>query len=182
MVLLPNGLEIVDGSPSGAKTIRLGADPDVVVAALTALWGPPDLDTGWEPGASSRYGVCPGRSRGAEWNSLAVLFSDGATGIAPAGRRHFFGWLYGTPGETTAYHGQPESLATPEGLTAGSTIKELRHVYGTRLRVADTDAFGPYFLLEGPPEPDLSGYLSDLGAQATVEVLAAGVPCPAELA
>ncbi|MGI8806518.1 MAG: hypothetical protein ACR2KK_01440 [Acidimicrobiales bacterium] len=157
--------------------VPLGADPDDVVALLTERWGPPDLDTGWEPGASSRYGVCPGRSRGAEWNHLAVLFSDGGTGIAPAGRRHFFGWLYGEPGEAATWHGEPQRLATPDGLTAGSTVADLRRVYGPRLDVVDTDPTRPSFTLRASPGEHLSGMLSGVGPTATVQVLAGGSTC-----
>lgn len=170
--------EPVELRADGLGVVALGADADEVVALLTSLWGPPDLDTGWEPGHYSRYGVCPGRSRGAEWNHLAVLFSDGDTGIAPAGRSHFFGWMYGEPGVAITWHGEPESLATHEGLTAGSSLADLQRVYGARLELPDPVASRPpSFSLGDVAGEDLSGLLSGVDPTAKVEVLTGGSPC-----
>lgn len=159
----------------GLGIVAFGMAPDAVVAALTDRWGRPDLDTGWEPGATSRYGSCPGRSRGVEWNKLFVLFSDGDTGLAPAGQAHFFAWMYGAPGERT-YRGQPTGLSTPDGLSSGSTLADLRRIYGSRLDL-DPQVAAPRFTLRQPRGRPLSGLLSGTGPAAEVALLAAGAPC-----
>lgn len=167
----------VELRPDGLGVVALGAEPDDVVPLLTLLWGPPDLDTGWEPGPSSRYGVCPGLSRGVEWNHLAVIFTDGETEMAPAGGSHFFSWMYGEPGEPATWKGKPESLATPDGLTTGSTVADLRRLYGTRLEVTDPLLDKPTFSVVAPPGGGISGLLSGVDPAATIEVLSAGGPC-----
>ena len=125
----------------GIGGVGFGATPEVAIAYATAVLGPPDLDTGWIDGLTSRYGVCPEpQVRGAEWGTSAggfgaaftLLFTNGATTHAAPGTEHFFGYYY--------FGGSP-ALATVEGISYGSTNLELQTEIPSV--VVDEDPFDP---------------------------------------
>ncbi|GMQ86662.1 MAG: hypothetical protein BMS9Abin07_2250 [Acidimicrobiia bacterium] len=103
----------------GIGGVDFGASPEATIAYVSAILGPPDVDTGWIDAFSNPYGVCPEPVvRGAEWGtgaggfapSFIVLFTDSTT--THASGEHFFGYFY---------FGGSIPLATVEGITTGST-------------------------------------------------------------
>ena len=132
----------------GIGGIDFGATPEATIAYATAQLGPPDKDTGWIPGLTSPYGVCPEPDvRGVEWGTSAsgfgaaftLLFTNATT--THASGEHFFGYYYfgGTP-----------ALATEEGITFASTNQELQ--------TAITSAV----IQEDPFDPSAGSWFSDL--------------------
>lgn len=123
----------------GIGGIDFGASPDETIAYATGVLGPPDTDTGWIPGLTSPYGVCPEPNvRGVEWGTSAggfgaaftLLFTDSTT--THASGEHFFGYFY--------FGGDP-LLGTVEGITVGSTNAELQTAIPSA--VIDEDPFDP---------------------------------------
>lgn len=108
----------------GIGGVDFGATPEATITYATAVLGAPANDTGWIPGLTSPYGVCPEPNvRGVEWGTsssgfgpgLTLLFTDSTT--THASGEHFFGYFY--------FGGDP-ALATVEGITYGSTNLELQ--------------------------------------------------------
>jgi hypothetical protein len=113
IVLRRDGLGVVD----------FGQPADESAAAVTAVLGEPDRDTGWVDPLS--ISSCAGtETRVLNWGDLALYFSD-ESGVAN-GQRHLFAYSYGSVEdlETT-----PEGLATPEGIGLGTTVEFLRAAY-----------------------------------------------------
>jgi hypothetical protein len=132
----PDPLVLADNGIGG---VDFGASPDETIAYATAVFGPPDTDTGWIPGLTSPYGVCPEPNvRGVEWGTssggfgaaLTLLFTDSTT--THASGEHFFGYFY--------FGGNP-LLATVEGITVGSTNQELQTAIPSA--VISEDPFDP---------------------------------------
>jgi hypothetical protein len=132
----------------GIGGIDFGATPDATIAYATAELGPPNRDTGWIPGLTSPYGVCPEPDvRGVEWGTSAsgfgaaitLLFTNATTTYASG--EHFFGYYYfgGTPG-----------LATEEGITFGSTNQALQ------------TAIPSAVIQEDPFDPSAGSWFSDV--------------------
>jgi hypothetical protein len=136
----------------GIGAFRFAAAPDEVIAGLTLRWGPPDGDTGWIAAGGSPFGVCPGTVvRGVNWRGFTVLFSDGRTPWAPAGRRHLFTWQYAVDDPARPAPdpgGNRPRLQTPTGASIGSTVQGLRQVYGEALELFDEPPAGPQFGVE----------------------------------
>lgn len=132
----PDPLVLADNGIGG---VDFGAGPDETIAYATAVLGPPDTDTGWIPGLTSPYGVCPEPNvRGVEWGTSAggfgaaftLLFTDSTT--THASGEHFFGYFY--------FGGDP-LLSTVEGITVGSTNVELQTAIPSA--VISEDPFDP---------------------------------------
>ena len=132
----------------GIGGVDFGATPEATIAYATAELGPPDNDTGWIPGLTSPYGVCPEPEvRGVEWGTSAsgfgaaitLLFTSATT--THASGEHFFGYYYfgGTP-----------LLSTEEGITFGSTNEELQ------------TAIPSAVIQEDPFDPSAGSWYSDL--------------------
>ena len=164
----------------GIGGVGFGATPEVTIAYATAVLGPPDLDTGWIDGLSSRYGVCPEpQVRGVEWGTSAggfgaaftLLFTNGATTHAAPGTEHFFGYYYfgGTP-----------ALATVEGISYGSTNLELQTEIPSV--VVDEDPFDPsagYWLSNVDPtnQDVLYGFSTSVDPTGTLNAVNGGSTC-----
>ncbi len=132
----------------GIGGIDFGATPAATIAYATAELGAPDNDTGWIPGLTSPYGVCPEPEvRGVEWGTsaggfgaaLTLLFTNSTT--THASGEHFFGYYYfgGTP-----------LLSTEAGITFGSTNQELQ------------TAIPSAVVQEDPFDPSAGSWFSDL--------------------
>jgi len=134
--------------PDGLGQFSFGADPDAVVGDLTARFGPPDFDEGWEP--VNIYPCHRGTEiRFATWDGagLSVTFTDATTNWADG--RHFANYVY---------FGGSADLATPNGLTVGTTSEELLalHPDATITPFDNTGIATFYDLMEG--------YLGELDA------------------
>lgn len=144
-----------------------GADPDGVVAYVTAILGPPTVDSDWIDPLS--IGACPGTVfRQVIWGDLALQFSDESS--VTSGRRHFFSYQYGPPlGAQIA----PAGLKTEAGIGVGSTVAELTATYPTVVLNPGDDFGGPNFLInEG-----LAGFLTGVDPTSTVTSIIGGQGC-----
>lgn len=164
----------------GLGAMSFAAPVDEVIAALTLRWGPPDSDTGWEPAATSTFGSCPGgEARAVEWRRFWVLFSDGPTPFGPGGKRHFFTWIYwaadlDSPRPDAG--GNRPRLATPEGVSVGSAVPQLKQAYGDRLELFDEGPAGPSFGVQ-TPRGGVAGAVTALDDTGVVKTMFAGGAC-----
>ena len=120
---------VLEGDGIGA--FHFGAALDEVIAGLTLRWGPPDSDSGWIAPATLPTATARGRVvRGVEWRGFTVLFSDGATPLGHAGRRHFFTWVYQVDGPARRPAADPGGnrppLQTAAGVSVGATVGDSR--------------------------------------------------------
>ena len=147
----------------GLGAWMLGSDADTVVDGLTEVLGPPSTDTGWrssEDDESPVWGCPPPQARRVGWLDLTVylhaspdepLPADFGIDYAPAdGRPYFLGYQAGG------------DLRTDAGIGVGSTLAELRAVYGT-----DLVLFVNEYLLEWRFRVGSTGIHGDLSAAAT---------------
>ncbi|HEY7626711.1 MAG TPA: hypothetical protein VH761_06575 [Ilumatobacteraceae bacterium] len=147
-----------------------GADPDGVVAYVSAIIGPPTVDSGWvDPLA---VGACPGTSpegfRQVIWGDLILQFSDESS--VTSGRRHFFSYVYGPPlGSEIA----PAGLKTDAGIGVGSTVAELTGTYPGVIINPGDEFGGPNFKVND----NLVGFLSGVEATDTVTSVLGGQGC-----
>ena len=111
---------------NGLGDAAFGAEPEGVVAYVSAIIGNPTVDTGWVDPLS--VGACPGTEfRQVFWGDLVLQFSDVSN--VTNGRRHFFSYVYGpafVQGNIT-----PAGLKTEAGIGVGSTVQELQGTYPT---------------------------------------------------
>jgi hypothetical protein len=122
-LLIPRSAELVMRQ-DGLGDAAFGVNPEEVIDYISSIAGAPTSDSGWADPFSA-FGVCPGTEvRGVTWGDLLVLFSDEST--VATGRRHFFSYSYGPPFTDTP---RPAAMRTPEGITVGSTVAELRAAY-----------------------------------------------------
>jgi hypothetical protein len=185
--------------PRPAGTVVLGADGLGLVAfgradrdVLGALQGRLGLaaERGSWSGATP-FGTCPGPVRAVRWGRLYVLFTNGPTRYAPAGRWHLFAWQADTVQRSK---GDPQSSGptpptappplrgysprTTAGIGIGSTVAELRAAYGSRLRITSGTPGNTYrFGIGQGAAGELSGSLSGGTPGATVTGLTAGAIC-----
>lgn len=105
----------------GVGLVDFGAAPAAVIAAASAVLGPPDRDTGWVD-SFSEFGTCPPPDvRGVQWgtdpsgsgHAFTLLFTKAPTTHMPGGGEHFFGY---------DYYGGDVDLSTPGGMTVGSSL------------------------------------------------------------
>lgn len=167
-------------SPSGALVLRsdglgvlaFGEPVDTALPVLTGAVG------GQPTGDSTTTGEMPEGFGGTavrfvEFGRLVVIFSDGAY-YRNDGVMHFAGWtLAGT---------DSSGLTTPEGITLGSTVDQLRTAFGDQLRLdpepsecdgrwhfgVGSSALGLEGVLSGP-STDGSSTVTSLGAGAQSE-------------
>jgi hypothetical protein len=168
-------------APSGsvlAPTIVLGRDglavaafgdpADDTVAAVTAVLGVPDEDSGWVEPLS--IGACAGEEgRFVAWGSLYLYFADEST--FGNGERHFFGYSYGSASDLEAI---PEGLATPEGIGLGTSVAFLRAAYhDVVVEAGEEGLFPANFYVDD----NLSGRLTGGEDDDLVTVIIGGDPC-----
>lgn len=131
--------------PGGLGIVALGDPAEDVIAALSGVYGPPDEDTGW----TAHSGECTDTvSRFVGYDRLYVLFSEGPTEYGAAGQPHLLGYFVvsGSVEDLTGEYGLGPQTA--EGIGVGSTVADLRAVYGDGLVVRNEDLLlGPSFFL-----------------------------------
>jgi hypothetical protein len=123
VALAPNGLILQFGS-ANSFTLRFGDDADGTLTRLVALVGQPTTDSGWK-----QVELCTGdETRRVEFHDLELVFIKNAVG-APNGSRTFQQWFVDDPGK------RPDGLVTLDRIGIGSTLGDLREVYGSALKV-----------------------------------------------
>lgn len=120
----------------GLGDVLLGFPPDVVTADISALFGEPDLDSGWIPADENLFGSCPGVSmRAVGWGSLVTIFIN--EGTDPLGER-FYTYTYGYDYADNEGGVDPRGLglSTENGIGLGATVTDLETAYGSALRIS----------------------------------------------
>jgi hypothetical protein len=134
----------------GLGAVWFGQDESTTMAILSALLGPPVTETLCADEVLCRdmgYGWCR-HVNAADWpeSDLSILTAD-CEDLDD-------GWP-DAPEFTTWYVGGGSTLRTPEGVGPGSTLAELRAVYGDRLVVGYADSCGGlYFYIHAPDGGD----------------------------
>lgn len=163
--MAPGAELVLRANALGAATF--GAEPDGVIAYVSAIIGPPTVDSGWIDPLS--VGACPGTEfRQVIWGDLVLQFSDQSS--VTSGRRHFFSYTYGPPLGAAIV---PAGLKTDAGIGVGSTVAELTGTYPTVVINPGDDFGGPNFLVnEG-----LAGFLTGVTPTDTVTSVLGGQGC-----
>jgi hypothetical protein len=173
----------------GLGVTAFGAAEQAAMRALQGGLGPPQERGSWS--GATPFGTCPGPVRAVRWGRLYVLFTNGPTRYSPQGRWHLFAWQVDQVQRTAIdpqYSGptpppDPPRLRgysprTATGIGFGSTVAELRAVYGSRLRITFGEPGMTYqFTVGRGATIALFGSLSGGTAQSTVTWLAAGAVC-----
>lgn len=161
----PLGLEL-----SGVGAAAFGADPEGIIGFISSFIGGPTIDTGYvDP---FEFGACTGtQARRVFWGSLMLEFGD-SSNVAD-GRLHFYAYEYGTEDPAGLVAETPPGLATPEGISFGSTVADLLAAYPATDFI-EADEFLPATFLVND---NLRGYLTGLTDLDTVTVITGGLPC-----
>ncbi len=123
------------GVQAGDTWVPFAENDEVAIAAVSAVLGVPDHDSGWVDALSSPYGVCPPPVvRGVHWGDLVLMFTQAETDFWTAGVPHFYAFNY-----TNTI---PE-LFTPEGIGIGSSLEQLDAAYGGPDLIIDEAWFDP---------------------------------------
>ncbi|HEX6300270.1 MAG TPA: hypothetical protein VF148_07385 [Acidimicrobiia bacterium] len=134
-----------EGIYAGSTWVYFGYDDDDAVAAVSDVLGSPSEDSGWLDSLTDgweQFGVCPSpRVRGVSWGedgdvAFQLMFTDGDTDFWIGGVEHFYSFHHYDTSE-------PSGLTTPEGIGLGSTLGDLRSVYGSGSIVIEEDFFDP---------------------------------------
>lgn len=134
-----------EGIYAGSTWVYFGYDDDDAVAAVSDVLGSPSEDSGWLDSLTDgweQFGVCPSPMvRGVSWGENGVvafqlMFTNGDTDFWIGGVEHFYSFHHY---DTT----EPSGLTTPEGIGLGSTLGDLRSVYGSGSIVIEEDFFDP---------------------------------------
>jgi hypothetical protein len=164
----PVALPTIVLARDGLGVAAFGDDADDTIAAVTAVLGEPDNDSGWVEPLS--IGPCAGQeARFVAWGALYLYFSD-ESGFADGGR-HFFSYSYGSESDLEAI---PEGLATTEGIGLGTTVAFLRAAYhDVVIEDGEEGLFPSNFYVDDT----LSGRLTGSDDDDLVTVIIGGDPC-----
>jgi hypothetical protein len=179
----------VELRPDGLGVVGFGTGEREALDRLERRLGAPDERGAWR--GATPFGTCPGPVRAVRWGRLYVLFTSGPTRYAAGGRWHLFTYQVDAVRRTAIdpdYNGpwpppDPPPLRgvsprTAAGIGFGSTLAELRRVYGRHLRVSYGEPAMAYqFRVDLGAAGELSGSLSGGTPSATITFLAAGAPC-----
>jgi hypothetical protein len=152
----------------GLGITTFGDAADETIAAVTAVLGEPDEDSGWvDP---LMVGACAGEeARFVAWGSLFLYFSDRST--FGDGERHFFAYSYGSERDLEAI---PEGLATWEGIGLGTSVAFLRAAYAdVVIEAGEEGLLASSFYVDDT----LSGRLTGADDDDLVTVIIGGDPC-----
>lgn len=161
-------------SRDGLGVVAFGDPAEPALQALRDAMGKPNSVTRWLSMDRSLWGACPGDLvRGAKWGDLWVIFSDESELGA---ERHVSSWVLGRAG----VYGRTQ-LRTAEGIGVGSTVAELRAVYGDRLSL-QTHELGADFTIAPAADEDaggrvLKGTASGDQDHHRVRTMQGGIPC-----
>lgn len=152
----------------GLGIATFGDNADATIAAVTAVLGESDNDSGWVDPLS--IGACAGQqARFVAWGSLYLYFSDESA--FGHGDPHFFGYSYGSESDLEVI---PEGLATTEGIGLGTTVAFLRAAYhDVVVEAGEEGLFPSNFYVDD----NLSGRLTGGNDDDLVTVIIGGDPC-----
>jgi hypothetical protein len=173
----------------GLGVAAFGTAEQAAMRALQGQLGPPDERGSWS--GATPFGTCPGPVRAVRWGRLYVLFTNGPTRYGPDGRWHLFAWQVDQVQRTAIdpQHAGPApppdppplrgySPRTATGIGFGSTLADLRTVYGSRLQLGRAESGPTYqFTVRRGATIELFGSLTGGSPQSTVTGLAAGAVC-----
>jgi hypothetical protein len=155
-------------APDGLGVVYFGAAPGTVESVLSDRLGPPGEDTGWID-SFSEFGTCPGREvRVLSWGALQVLFGDVGAGAS----RTFHTWWY-----DPFRGGAPIGLTTADGITLGTTVRDLRLSLDGRVEIIDDEFFGAGFVVDGLSDDRIYGTLTGVADGDVVRSLLGGLGC-----
>ena len=114
-------------------------------------------------------GVMPGGFGGTtvrfvDFGPLIAIFSDSQYGFRDDGAMHFAGWTLTAPG--------PAGWVTPQGITVGASVDELRAAFGDQLLLppALDECSGMWTFGVGPGDVGFEGKLSGPPSEAGTRV------------
>lgn len=179
----------VELRPDGLGVVGFGTGEQEALDRLERRLGAPDERSAWR--GATPFGTCPGSVRAVRWGRLYVLFTSGPTRYEAGGRWHLFTYQVDAVRRTAIdpdYNGpspppdppplRGASPRTAAGIGFGSTLAELRRVYGRRLQVSFGEPAMAYqFRIDFGAAGELSGSLSGDTPSATITFLAAGALC-----
>lgn len=152
----------------GLGIADFGDSPDVVIAAMTDLFGPPIQDTGW-----IEEFLCPGPMDrfvhfGVVTFDLYVFFTTGDL-FAPAGTQHFY---------TYVYNGATQVPVHPPALAVGTKVYELQALHPSVTFPENPFLAGEYdFDVGGPGAQLLHGRVSGTNPGDVVLSVQGGIGC-----
>lgn len=147
--------EVVLG-PFGLGVTDIGDNGDAAIAAVTEVLGEPDSN---EPG---EYDPCVGGTVSfARWGELTLV-------VVVTDLPRFVGYHHGTVEQVPA---APGDLATPEGITVGSTEDDLRGAY-PEVTVAFDELIGATTFRVGETDDYARGLRGELAASGSNDVVA----------
>jgi hypothetical protein len=139
------------------RIMPFGTEAELALTTMTAVFGPPDEDSGWIRSFSG-FGTCPGEEvRGIRWATLWLLMTDGETEWRSDGVPHLFAYL------NSVFYDETQSLGllTEDGIGLGDTVKELKDAYGKRVEITYEEFIDGYlFTIEVPPPGRMRGGLT----------------------
>jgi hypothetical protein len=154
--------------PDGLGIADFGDPPETVIAEVTAVLGPAEVDTGWVeeflcPGPLNRLVVfAPGIF------DFTLMFTTGGL-FAPEGTEHFFSYNYA---------GNPPVPVSPPDLTVGTTVAQLIALYPEVTFPPNPFEEGVTdYHVDGPGNAQLHGRLTDPGPAGTVVNVQGGIGC-----
>lgn len=152
----------------GLGLVRFCDDAATAVAAVAALLGPPDDDTGWVDPLT--IGSCPGRvARRVTWGSLDLYLGDESR--YASGPEHLYGYSYG---DVDGFEVEPAGLATPEGIGPGTPVTFLEAAYpGLSLVAGEEGVTEPAFSVD----ESLGGLVTDVTDEGVVTLVVGGEAC-----
>jgi hypothetical protein len=150
----------------GIGAVTFGTEAEAVIFTLAALYGPPTADTGWQPSIGP-FGTCDGsESRGVSFGGLTAIFGDSSL-YRDDGERHFFAYTY--------TGGTPPGMTTPNGITVGSTVAEVKAAYGDGATFFEDPDLGTGFYIGDVAA--LAGNVTSLDDAGTVTEILGGAQC-----
>lgn len=157
LVLLPDGI--------GRYTV--GQPADEVIAGVSSVIGGPDADSSDADSALQIPDCRASGTRVVSWGNLVLLFVErGAASV-------FATWSYGfDPVTGNADDARALNLTTEEGVGLGTPRAELTATYGSDVAFLPDAAVGlETFAIDGSAPEHISGRLSSLAPDATIQLL-----------
>lgn len=159
------------GVQAGETWVPFAEIDEVAIAAVAAVLGPPDSDSGWID-SFSIFGTCPPPVvRGVQWGSFTMLFTQAETDFWTEGVPHFFAW--------TTIDVDPD-LATMAGLQLGQTMTDVEALYGGPDLEVGENPFDPTAALwsyRRAPWTGLYGGATNQGPEGVVTSMQGGRGC-----
>jgi hypothetical protein len=124
----------IDLRASGLGPLAFGAPADAVVRDLTIALGKPDDDATVVADMPDGLGGPHTTLRTLRWGQLSASFIDWkGSPFRSDGTLHFVRWI------ATGAAGDERHVATPEGAGLGTSVTDLKRIYGSSLVIARDD-------------------------------------------